>query len=259
MTTGGELYVLKFSGMTGKYGLMGEVVGTELMCLLGLPVPQWAAIRVTDEFLDQHPEVWYRSGPDSAAIRPESGLHFGSRLTLSAGKQQTYEILPGAWADRVANREDFVGALLVDLWANNCDRRQCVFLAEAASSSFRAVFIDHDHMFGGYYGNERTCARRAMVPDARFYGGVWCDDVVGGWESAIGGVDTASLQAILGHVPSAWADASARAFAMNQLQGRQARLNSLIDEASVAIGAAACRLQCRPRDAAQPHWPGGFA
>lgn len=173
MTTGATLYVVKFWEFTGKrtdergHRIRGDVAHRPAN-------PQWAPILFTDELIDKNPQLWHRNRSTSKGIRPEAGPHFGSssRLTLSEGENHTYELIPGSWIDRVSNREDFVGALLLDLWTNNCDRCQCVFLSETGSSSLRAVFIDNDHMFGGHFGNEKTCPRRVMVPDARFYRGI---------------------------------------------------------------------------------------
>lgn len=256
MTTGAELYVVKFLEFTGKYGLMGEVVGTELMGLMGLPTPQWAAIQVTDKFLDQHPETWYKSRPGDRGIRPESGLHFGSRLAGSAGRSRTYDLIPGSWADRVANREDFVGALLLDLWANNCDRRQCVFLKNNTGSVLRAVFIDNDHMFGGFYGDEHTCPTRTMMPDLRFYSGLWCEETVGRWRSVINGISDVDIEAILSRVPAEWADRAALDIARDQLRMRRRKLDYLIAEAQAAIGGCRGPGVCEPRYAAEPAWAG---
>ena len=85
MASGGALYVVKFREFTGRYGLLSEVIGAELMSRIGLPVPNWEAIEFTDAFLDDHREMWYRDRSGAPGLRPEAGLHFGSRLTLSDG------------------------------------------------------------------------------------------------------------------------------------------------------------------------------
>jgi hypothetical protein len=69
-----------------------------------------------------------------------------------------------SWVDRIENRADFLGALVLDLWANNCDRRQSVFFTDDRDR-LHARFIDSDSMFGGKFGNDTTCPRRAMVYD----------------------------------------------------------------------------------------------
>jgi hypothetical protein len=109
-TENGALYVVKFREFTGRYGLLSEVIGAELMSRMDLPAPKWEPIRFTDAFIDEHPEMWRRSSPNAAGIRPGAGLHFGSVLTLSnEGDDHTYQLIPTAWIDRVSNRQDFVG------------------------------------------------------------------------------------------------------------------------------------------------------
>jgi hypothetical protein len=229
-TEDGTLYVVKFREFTGRNGLLSEVIGAELMSRMGLPVPKWDPICFTDVFIDGHPEMWRRSHPKGAGIRPGAGFHFGSLLTRSVGENHTYELIPNSWIDRVRNRQDFVGALLLDLWTNNCDRRQCVFVAEGSAKSLHAVFIDNDHMFGGYFGNEKTCPRRAMVPYAGFYDGCWTDGAVARWKRIIDGIDDEFLDSVMAKVPPDWADVPALQFARTELGLRRSRLESLISE-----------------------------
>lgn len=238
MTTGGVLYVVKFWEFTGENGLMSEVIGSELMSRMGLPVPKWAPVLFTDAFLEKNPQLWYRHKTGSEGICPEAGPHFGSRLTLSKGENRTYEMIPGAWIDRVSNRQDFIGALLLDLWTNNCDRRQCVFISEADSKSFRAVFIDNDHMFGGHFGDEKTCSRRVMVPDERFYRGIWNESAVAHWKGVIDAIDDQFFDSLLAKVPEQWADFPQLLRVIDQLRLRRSKLGLLIAEAEETMANA---------------------
>jgi hypothetical protein len=52
------------------------------MIHMGLPVPRWSPIVVTDEFIDRYPETWFQ-GSDDTASRPDPGLHFGSCLSAT--------------------------------------------------------------------------------------------------------------------------------------------------------------------------------
>ncbi len=74
----GAFYVVKFNGFPGRQGLANEVVGTELIQSAGLPAPDWAAIEVSDEFMDGNRGLWFRN--ENCSIRPLAGIHFGSRL-----------------------------------------------------------------------------------------------------------------------------------------------------------------------------------
>ena len=67
------------------------------------------------------------------------------------------------------NRDDFWIAWLLDVCAGHCDNRQALFVAEG-NQSFRAVFIDQGHMFGGPNGMQRPhfVASRYYI-DPRIY------------------------------------------------------------------------------------------
>lgn len=245
MTTGGKLWVLKFKDFGGPHALMNEVVGTELMAEMGLPVPEWRPIQVSDEFLDRFPEAWFRKS-DGEAMRPEAGLHFGSRLTMSAKGLPTYQVIPKSWQDRVANREDFVGALAADLWSNNCDRRQCLFLSKG--QPLYARFIDHDYCLGGFKGDGVTSPRLLMMPNPQLYADVLTDCVVSKWKRRIDRLGADRIDRILEKVPPEWASAAAIVRVRRMLTTRRERLDALLEESArfVRESAVPFDLSARP-------------
>jgi hypothetical protein len=245
MSTGGELWVLKWRDGGGPQTGMKEVVGTELMARMGLPVPRWSAILVTDEFLDRFPEVWMERS-DGGWVRPEAGLHFGSSLTLSANGLPTYQVIPRSWHDRVANRRDFVGALLADLWMNNCDRRQCLFLTEGGS--LRARFIDHDCCLGGFNGEGVTTARQLTMPSPELFRDVLDESVVAEWMDKVDGLGADVLERIVEEIPAEWADAAAMERTREQLAMRRNRLEGLMAGAVAYLRESAVGVDvgCRP-------------
>ena len=236
LTTGVKLYVTKFRTLTGHCGLLGEAVGAGILSAMGLPVPEWTPVMITDQFLDAHPEMWGQRSEGDSGIRPKAGLHFGSRLMISDDGTEPYQIIPTSWIPRVTNGKDFVGALLADLWMNNCDRRQTVYVKDGSADRLRAVFIDNDNAFGGYQGNEETSPRRAMVPCARFYDGVWTKDNLAYWRSRLNRVDETCLDAIFAAVPEEWADADCVCRARSQLLRRRLMLDSLVAAAEEELG-----------------------
>jgi len=252
MATGLRLYVVKFCDFSLAHGLMSEVIGTELMSQMGLPVPEWSPIEFTATFIDDHPEIWYRSSTGGRGIPPRPGIHFGSRLTLS-GHGHTYQIIPGAWADRVSNRRDFIGALLLDLWTNNCDRRQCLFVSDNHSPALRAVFIDHDWMFGGHLMNEKTVPRRCMAGNPRLYEGVWTEEVIEHWKNVIDCIDGACLDRIFALVPQEWATPSQLRLARQQLASRKRRLGTWMTEATQVLKSGRFTPLPNPRPALLSH------
>lgn len=230
LTTGLKFCVAKFRDFTGRHGLLAEAVGAGILSAMGLPVPKWTPIRFTDEFLDEHPKAWLPNAPGRRVIRPRAGLHFGSRLMTSANGEEPYPIIPTSWVPKVENRRDFVGVLLADLWMNNCDRRQAVYVADVSQERLRAVFIDNDWAFGGYRGDEKTTPRRAMIPFAGFYDGLWTEANLDFWKKRLARVDETRLDAIFDAVPGEWADADSIRWARSQLSRRRLMLDSLIDE-----------------------------
>lgn len=256
----GQSYVVKFREFTGPHGLMNEVLGAELMRCLGLPVPPWRPLEFTDSFLDRHPQLWYRSRAGDPGIRPRAGLHFGSLLVDPAPGQSLCQVIPPSWIPRVANRQDFVGALLLDLWANQCDRRQCLFIAEPGDQTLRAVFIDNDHLFGGDSGEEKTCARRAMLRNLQWYRAIWTDALIAPWRERIRTIGQPELDAIFRAVPSAWASPAALAHTGMQMERRRQQLDLFIEDVShtlrygscISMSAATCTCRSIVADAPRP-------
>lgn len=229
-TEDGTLYVIKCLDFVGQFGLMSEVIGSELMAGMGLPVPKWEPILLTEEFLCRNPNLWFRGRPDAKGICPEDGLAFGTRFTVSKGRNHTHDVIPSSWTERVLNQDDFVGALLFDLWANNCDRRQCVFLTDDHARTLRAVFIDNDNLFGGYFANEKTCPRRVMLAKTDIYRNAWTEEAVSRWRGKIDQLDDTFIDHILSRIPVEWMAYPALKFATTELSLRRRKLNYLIGE-----------------------------
>lgn len=244
----GAFYVVKFHGFPGSQGLANEVVGAELIRSLGLPGPDWAPIEVTDDFLDANPGLWFQR--DDVSIRPPAGIHFGSRLIEAEGERRTYQMIPHAWIGRIENRADFLGILAVDLWANNCDRRQAVYLSD--NRSLRAYFIDNDFMFGGKFGNDITCPRRAMVHDLSVYRDLWNEDAMQQWLRKFDEFDENTIRRILASVPEEWADSNTRLNIFHQLRARRPMMPRLLNEAVSALGSGYSIKYHRSRNATEP-------
>lgn len=223
----GHLYVLKLAGEQVPNLLFNESFGRELLGHFGLPAPQWKPIVVTDEFIESHPDFWFETA--RRRRRPVAGLHFGSRLVSSKGAVGAFQVIPSSWMARVRNREDFVGALAVDIWANHCDRRQAIFTV--AGEGVHAKFIDNGEMFGGSHGRDLTCPRRTMMYDLRIYQGLPVEDLLRGWRDRIVGMSAPALSSLLGGVPAEWYTLEAAERVLAGLLLRRAKLASLFGEA----------------------------
>lgn len=239
LATGCRFYVIKCMDFAGAYGLMKEVIGTELMARIGLPVPDWTPVLLTDEFIHQNPGLWWYGETCVSGIwektPPHSGLHFGSRLTRSDRDSQTYSMIPVEWVPRVVNRDDFVGALILSLWMNNCDRLQCVFVTSDSGERFRAVFLDHGHIFGGPDGEGEVRADRLLCAHPELCRDAWNVEAVARWRRQVELIDDRSIDAAFAMVPPEWAGSGGLSFAREQLKARREKLALFIEQIDDAI------------------------
>lgn len=137
--------------------LVNEWVSSILLDQLDIAKPAVECVELTPDFLAAHPEVNITLGHETAAVEP--GWHFGSRLPVDPNRFVIYDILPDALLRQVANLRDFLGILVWDKWANNCDSRQAVFFRAqvkdwisgetSRKTGFVALMIDHGYVFGG--------------------------------------------------------------------------------------------------------------
>lgn len=181
----GNFYVVKLLGNPqGSKVLFHEALGTELMRDLGFPVPDWVPIEISDEFIDDTPEIWFEASR-TGHQRPPAGTHFASKFLAVHSAETIYEILPRNWFGQVKNREAFVGALLFDLWAGQIDNRQAIFTRNPEDRSLKAVFIDQGGLFENVEGSPLHKLTRARYMDPTIYTGLDIDSIVRIWESRI--------------------------------------------------------------------------
>ena len=195
-------YVVKWQqSPQGCHIALNESFGTNLYREIGLPTPQWAAIEISDNFIDAHPDMWFRVG--NRHLRPAAGLHFAS-LRLGTVTQTVYEVLPGSWFTRIQNRNSFLGALVADVWSEHVDCRQALFLQDEGHRFLSAVYIDHGHMFGGPDGSQKTRLRACMHLDLRVYDGLGVDDDLDYWISRIEDQGERIIANAAASIPEEW-------------------------------------------------------
>jgi hypothetical protein len=96
--------------------------------------------------------------------------------------------------------------LLFDLWANQSDNRQAIFLQHQGNRFIKATFIDHGCLFGPNQANETAARIRAMYVDPAVYGNIDLDALLPKWEARIQTLDETTLRLLIGHlhIPSEW-------------------------------------------------------
>ena len=195
-------YILKWhNNLQGKQVTSNEVIGTELYTKLGLSVPEWRGVWVSDQFIDNNCDLWFET--ESGRVRPTPGLQFASRRVGQA-ESSVFEVLPGAWYSRVKNRDEFWGALAIDVWAEHIDARQALFLQEPGTELLSAIFIDHGHMFGGPNGAQTVRVRPCLHPNLQAYLADSLTDRLQPWIDRIEKLETADAQQIYNALPAEW-------------------------------------------------------
>jgi hypothetical protein len=200
----GHLYIVKLMcGAQGPNALANEVLGNELARCLGLSVPEWRPIEISKECMDRYLMLFW---PDcgSGLNRPGPGLHFGLRAVGQDAGETVYEILPANWLSKVVNRNDFLGMLLLDLWANQVGHRKAIFVSSPDNSVATAFFIDNSQMFGGFWGHEEQRRGTAMYFDRRVYAGLDVDRILNWWLQKAIPMDESTLLCLAASIPRQW-------------------------------------------------------
>lgn len=234
---GGRRYVLKWCrNPQGPRVVSNEAIATGLYDRLGLPVPGWDAIEVSEEFIGDHRCMWFEE--PQGMKRPRGGVHFGSSL-LGACGEGVFEILPRVWYPRVANREDFIGAFVVDVWAEHADRRQALFLEDPKTRALSAVFIDHGHMFGGTGGDAKGSTDGCVYLDKLIYEDLIQEDLVEFWCERIRQTGMDAATDAVSHMHASWRGPADEA-RLARLRERLAGLESLVRSAVKNLASRPC-------------------
>jgi len=197
----GFLYVVKFSNSPqGPNLAFNEAIGTELYHSIGLPVPPWRPIDVSDSFIDVNPACWIQT--ERGLRRPEAGRCYGSRF-IGGERTRLFEILPGNGIKRVRNREDFWLAWLVDVCAEHSDNREAIF-QELSGGELTAIFIDHGHMFGGADGRSTPKPRTSAYLDLRIYPDVLAERFLMTSRIILSNINAENVCNEIDHLPEEW-------------------------------------------------------
>lgn len=157
----GRFYVVKFqNNPQHRRILVNELVASVFLKYLQIASPDTALIELTEEFLQENPQVSIELG--SSKIRPAAGWQFGSRYPGDPAQMAVYDFIPDTLLHKVRNLSDFLGALAFDKWVSNADGRQAVFFrarvkewlpsageSHALTMGFVAQMIDQGFAFNG--------------------------------------------------------------------------------------------------------------
>lgn len=195
-------YVLKMlDNPEGSDALFHEALGSGLAQVLGLPVPTWRVLNVSESFIEENPQVWFESG--GRLTRPTPGLHFGSAFVEALPGGETYQLVPASWHPRLVNAGDFSGMLLLDLWANHLDNRQALFVQIPRTRQLKAVFIDHGQMFGPT-SSLRMRIGKARFLDTRVYSASGTAGLLSHWQKRMSTVSATTISYLMDAVPRSW-------------------------------------------------------
>ncbi len=230
-TEDGNYYIVKLLGNPqGSSVLFNEAFGSEIMRLIGLEVPDWSPILVSEQFIEETSSLWFEM-QGSGYQRPVAGLHFGSKLVMPRSDENLLEILPRSWFTKVLNRESFVGAFLFDLWANQSDARQALFLQQRESRSISATFIDQGALFGRQDVRIPTKRIHAMYLDPDIYEDINIDFTLSKWTSRIATLSESVLTLLIDRslIPAQWYTPENISKIVSRLAERRALLGEFAD------------------------------
>ena len=199
----GNLYVVKFlQNPQGAKILFNEWIATSIAQRLRLDVPECAVVEVDADFFEAYLPTMLLPGVEAGVFTP--GMHYGSRFAGGLLPDSTAEYLPESMADRLINRDAFVGALVMDKWLCNADNRQAVFTKPRGRRYYTAHLIDH-----GFCLNANAwCFSDAPLRGTYYH--TWVYNHVAGWGDfepwleLARQIDGADLWAIIMSMPPEW-------------------------------------------------------
>jgi hypothetical protein len=154
----GHFYVVKFqNNPQHRRILFNEWLASSLLAHLQISTPEITIVSISAEFLARHPEVHIQLRAGRLAVKP--GQHFGSRYQGQSPMAIVYDFVPEVLFDQVVNRNEFLGALVLDKWTGNSDARQAIFTrpditgilpSHRIARGFLVSMIDQGYAFGGH-------------------------------------------------------------------------------------------------------------
>jgi len=169
----GQYYVVKpMNNAQGRKALFNELFASLLARHFGLTVPDFAVVHTHRDLILYTGQLVVEQQFGRSPWK--AGKCFGSRYVTN--KTEVSSTLPPATnllseyaLQFVENLSEFVGALVFDKWASNCDSRQAVFYKRPQTGRYWAYFIDSSLCFGGSGWNLRDCPGNGIYFPTRVY------------------------------------------------------------------------------------------
>jgi hypothetical protein len=185
-------YVIKCArNPQGPNVLANEVIGSALMDAFALPTARRRCAK-------------YSPSARCPFDHSENDLHFASELLEPSYGGRLYSFLPSSFVPRIENRSDFVGALVFDIWAGSTDVRQAVFVEDHKRRTFKAVFIDNGHLFGGPHWEFSLRPGTAICLDLNVYTDLLDPRIIESWITRIETTVPQILPGLISTLPCQW-------------------------------------------------------
>ena len=222
-TDDGDFYVVKFLGNPqGKRILVNEWLASHILQHLGVATPAVSPVQISAEFLKASPDVFIQLAHRKLSVAP--GTHFGSRFPGHPDRVAVYDLFPSALLGKVANRSDFLGALVLDRWMANTDYRQAIFHRNTQGSlavprtpspsfgGYLAEMVDFSLMFDGQHWKFIDRAGQGVYRDVEVYAGFGAADLEQ-WTDAVRSFPASFVRETAAEIPTEWRETDGDPFA----------------------------------------------
>ena len=170
-----KFYLVKMhENPAGSHVLANEFIGSTLALAVGLSVPNYEVVHMSEDFIMSNPALWFE-GP-KGRYPPTEGFHFGSSFmnyewARRIGIKPSVGEYVGSWRiPDIVNRQEFLAMLILDVFANKQTPRKALFVGDRL---LRAYFVDHGHVLDeNTVDNDEGC-NRCLHSDLALYEGLW--------------------------------------------------------------------------------------
>jgi hypothetical protein len=238
----GHYYVVKFrNNPQHRRILVNEWIASVFLNYLQISTPEIAMVDLPADFLAANSDIHIQLGSRRQAVEP--GWHFGSRYPGDPAKVMVYDFIPDLMLDKVANRNEFLGALVFDKWIGNADARQSIFFrarlkqwSSAGSPPERLGFVahmmDHGYAFDGPHWTFTESPLQGLYFRPSVYSSVKSWDDFEPWLGRVVNFPEEIVDQALKQIPPDWLEGDEQALEhlLTKLMSRRKRVADLIHD-----------------------------